>query len=168
MSTSLSSMEHYTIEAWDTPEASPGALDHVEVVAIPGGDTFHLLHELRNSGLIDTLRHHIDAGGAIYGGSAGAIRAGRDIAIALIADTNDTDLDTFRALDYLDGIDILPHYTDDGEAAAQAHSSSTGRPLLCFPENSNVIALASGKLRNVGPSDAYVIQTAASTLVIRT
>lgn len=157
MSAALNAMGHRTIQAWETPEASSGALDHVDVVAIPGGNTFLLLHELRSSGLIDTLRDHIDAGGAVYGGSAGAVLAGRDIGIASIADTNDTKLESFRALDYLNGLDVLPHYTDDGEVMARAHASSTGRPVLCLPETSGIISTASGTLRNVGSSDAYIV-----------
>lgn len=157
MSAALNAMGHHTIQAWETPEASSGALDHVDVVAIPGGNAFLLLHELRSSGLMDTLRDHIDAGGSVYGGSAGAVLAGRDIGIAAIADTNDTKLESFRALDYLNGLDVLPHYEDDGEATARAHARNTGRPVLCIPETSGVISTASGTLHNAGPSDAYIV-----------
>lgn len=159
MSSALNAMGHYSIQAWEVPEASSEALDDVDVVAIPGGNTFRLLEELVSSGLIDVLRGHIDAGGAVYGGSAGAILAGRDIGIASSADTNDTRLDSFRALDYLDGLDVLPHYTAAAEHMARAHSLNTGRSVLCLPETSGVISAGTGKLRNIGASEAYVVHS---------
>lgn len=157
MSGALGAMGRYTVELWKTPEASTRLLDGVDIVAIPGGNTFLLLHELHSSGLMKPLRDHIDAGGAVYGGSAGAILAGRDIRTASTADNNEVDLDDFRGLNYLDGLDVLPHYMHDSEAAARAHAISTGRPVLCLPETSGVISAPSRALRNISPSDAYVV-----------
>lgn len=48
-------------------------LDAADILAIPGGNTFELLAQLRERQLIAPLKQFISDGGTVYGGSAGAI-----------------------------------------------------------------------------------------------
>ena len=73
----------------------------MDVVCIPGGNTFTMLHELRSTGLFRLLQEHLRDGGRMYGGSAGAILAGADVGIALVADPNDAGVSDTVALGLL-------------------------------------------------------------------
>lgn len=145
-----------SVEAWTDSHIEDRALSGVDVVCIPGGNTFTLLHELRSTGLLRLLREHLRDGGRLYGGSAGAVLAGADIGIAVVADPNDVGLSDTGALDLFNGMDVLPHYTAHDREMARAHAALTGRPVLCLPEASGVI-LDGGRLRNVGPETIELV-----------
>jgi dipeptidase E len=143
------------VEGWMAPD-SERSLARVDVIAIPGGNTFELLHTVRSSGLLTLLRRHLRAGGRLYGGSAGAVLAGADIGIAQIADRNDAGVTDARALDLLGSIDVLPHYTRGQREWAQARSEVTNRSILCLPEASGAV-VRDGRVRNVGPESIEVV-----------
>lgn len=145
-----------SVEAWTESQFEDRALSGVDMVCIPGGNTFTLLHELHSTGLLRLLREHLQDGGRLYGGSAGAILAGADIGIAAVADPNDVGLSNTGGLNLLNGTDVLPHYTARDREMAQAHAALTGRPVLCLPEASGVI-LNGGRLRNVRPETIELV-----------
>lgn len=132
-------------------------LDGVDVVAVPGGNTFDLLQALREAGLLDLLHAHLLGGGSLYGGSAGAVLAGADVDLARAADPDDVGTTDTRGLDLVHGHDVLPHWTDDQEAAARRHSRASGRPVLAIPERGGVVVAPDGTARSVGPDDVQVI-----------
>ena len=132
-------------------------LDGVDVVAVPGGNTFDLLQALREAGLLDLLHAHLLRGGSLYGGSAGAVLAGADVDLARAADPDDVGTTDTRGLDLVHGHDVLPHWTDDQEAAARRHSRASGRPVLAIPESGGVVVAPDGTARSVGPDVVQVI-----------
>jgi len=132
-------------------------LDGVDVVAVPGGNTFDLLQALREAGLLDLLQAHFLRGGSLYGGSAGAVLAGADVDLARAADPDDVGTTDTRGLDLVHGHDVLPHWTDDQEAAARRHSRASGRPVLAIPESGGVVVAPDGTARSVGPDVVQVI-----------
>ncbi|MGM1017453.1 MAG: Type 1 glutamine amidotransferase-like domain-containing protein [Actinomycetota bacterium] len=138
------------VEAWTDSDVKGRSLSDVDVVSVPGGNTFRLLNELRSAGLLQLLHDHLRDGGRLYGGSAGAILAGADIGIARDADPNDVGLMDTSGLDLLDGIDVLPHYTADQRETARSHAVRTTRPVLCLPEASGAV-IREGRIRNAGP-----------------
>ncbi len=86
LSGALRARGDFTIDAWglegtDT-DHSAERLQRSHVVAIPGGNTFDLLQHLQQHDLLSALAAFLDDGGQVYGGSAGAILLGADIAIA--------------------------------------------------------------------------------------
>lgn len=154
------------IDVWLRDEGhSARELDGVDVVAIPGGNTFDLLHILDVAGLLSLLTGFLDRGGRVYGGSAGAVLMGADIGIASVADSNDVGLRRTSGLDLLAGLDVLPHYTARHANFARAHHRETGRGVLCLPESSGV-TVTDGTGCNTGPSAVHVM-TAASTATFR-
>lgn len=155
-SSALAALGAYRIDVWLTPDDHDPSLTEVDVVAIPGGNTFDLLHTLREAGLLPALHDHLGRGGSVYGGSAGAVLAGADIGIALVADPNDVGLEDTTGLDLLHGLDVLPHYTDDQLEFARDHHRRTGRPVLGLPERSGVV-VTGGTARIVGPDPVRVI-----------
>ncbi len=89
-------------------------VDHLaasDIVYVAGGNTFHLLYALRQSGFDTLLTHYVNNGGLYAGASAGAIVAGVDIApIASIDEPEKVPgLSSTRGLDFVNIVPI-PHY----------------------------------------------------------
>ncbi|MCY1137357.1 Type 1 glutamine amidotransferase-like domain-containing protein [Actinoplanes sp. Pm04-4] len=129
------------------------ALADADVLVIPGGNTFDLLHAVR--GRLGELPAFLARGGHVYGGSAGAILLGADIAIAGVLDPNDVGLTDTTGADLLSGFVILPHYTVGQEVGTHA-------PVVAIPETAGVI-VDGVQARNAGPSPVHVITAGAVT-----
>ena len=94
-------------QAADPVEAVRGA----EAIAVGGGNTFHLLRGLYETGLIESIRERVEAGGAPYIGWS----AGSNVACPTIRTTNDMPIvepTSFKALNLVP-FQINPHYTDE-------------------------------------------------------
>lgn len=85
------------------------ALNRVEAVVIPGGNTYVLLERLSQSGLLDVLRQRIREGLPYVGSSAGANVAGPNILTT--NDWNVVGLNQFEALGLVP-FNINPHYVE--------------------------------------------------------
>ncbi|WP_250029223.1 Type 1 glutamine amidotransferase-like domain-containing protein [Paractinoplanes maris] len=127
-----------------------------EVVVIPGGNTFDLLHAVRDR--LTDLQAFVRRGGHVYGGSAGAIVLGADIAIAGLLDPDNIGLTDTRGAGLLSGCVVLPHYTADQESVARAQNAT----VLAIPETAGVV-VDGARARNAGPSPVHVITPDAVT-----
>jgi dipeptidase E len=90
-----------------------------EAIAVGGGNTFHLLRELYETGLMAPLRERVESGAPYIGWSAGS-----NVACPTIRTTNDMPIvepDSFDALNLVP-FQINPHYTDE---RLTAHSGET-------------------------------------------
>ncbi|HEX8774305.1 MAG TPA: dipeptidase PepE [Pyrinomonadaceae bacterium] len=86
------------------------AVRRAEAIAVGGGNTFHLLHGLYSTGLLEAMRERILDGAPYIGWSAGA-----NVACPTIKTTNDMPViepPSFRALELVP-FQINPHYTDE-------------------------------------------------------
>ncbi len=138
------------IQMWtDLTAREPAELEDFGGVYIGGGNTFTLLHLLRASGFDRALKHFALNGGAVYGGSAGAILLGADIASCERDDPNTVGLTDTRGLDLLAGHDLWCHYRPDQQEQVQAYSHHSGRPLYALPERGGLCAQG-GVIRSVG------------------
>ena len=84
--------------------------DRYGAVFIGGGNTFKLLNEIQQSDFQGQLRSYLDAGGVLYGGSAGAIVCGRTIEPAACEDENTVGLKDLSGLNLLVDYDVFCHY----------------------------------------------------------
>jgi dipeptidase E len=134
-------------------------LDDADVLVIPGGNTFDLLHAVRDR--LAGLPAFLARGGHVYGGSAGAILLGADIAIAGLLDPNDIGLTDFAGADLLGGCVVLPHYIAEQEAVAQAWSRDHDVTILAIPEKAGLV-VEGGLARNVGPAAVRVFEPQAT------
>lgn len=123
---------------------------------IGGGNTFRLLGELRESGALDKIAAYLDGGGVIFGGSAGAILFGKDIASCAADDKNERGLADTAGLDRLGGMDLLCHYgsrAPERDAASREYllrySAETGRRVLALPER-DTLYLHDGQATLIG------------------
>ncbi|WP_432570104.1 Type 1 glutamine amidotransferase-like domain-containing protein [Kineococcus sp. SYSU DK005] len=162
----------FTIDAWglqvdDDHAGDEYAGDHhsaerlhrSDVVAIPGGNTFALLHHLQRHDLLRALGAFLDGGGRVYGGSAGAIVLGADTAIARAEDRNDAGVIDTRGLDRLAGAVVRPHYRPGQQAELRQWAKERQQVVLALPERSGLVVSGTTEhvtARNVGPASVQV------------
>jgi dipeptidase E len=145
----LAARGDFTIDTWiDGPR--PG-LERADVLVVPGGNTFDLLGHLREYDLLTAARKFR---GHLYGGSAGAILIGADIAIAAGLDADDTGLDDTSALDLLSGCVVHPHYGPAYEDAARSWSRRHDVTVIGIPERAGVI-VDGDRARATGPVEVF-------------
>ena len=127
------------IDMWtDLSAENHGALDGYAGIYIGGGNTYSLLAQVRESGFDIALRGYLDRGGAVYGGSAGAILLGRDILTCSHLDHNDIGLTDTRGLDELGGCCVWCHYQPADDPLIEAFLAQYGWPVLAISERAGV------------------------------
>lgn len=95
------------------------ALDHADGIAVGGGNTFKLLHDLHKTGLLEAIRRKVIDGVPYCGWSAGS-----NVACPTICTTNDMPViqpASFNAMDLVP-FQINPHYLD---ANPEGHGGET-------------------------------------------
>lgn len=102
-------------------------------IFIGGGNTYTLAKRLKDSGAFAKLLDYIKSGGPVFGGSAGAILLGADIAACRFEDENLVDLQDTAGLDVLHGLSLLCHY-ESGKAVP-----ALGRPVLALREEQTLL-----------------------------
>lgn len=137
--TSLSDRPELGVTTWlDLSDHRGEALEDYDLIFVGGGNTYDLLNRLRQADIATALTRFLQAGGTYYGGSAGAIVAGKSIGLA-------RGLDPDRHHDPDDSglglvpVDVLPHFAQAGVGRAEAWSTKhPDRRLVCIPESSGV------------------------------
>jgi len=143
------------IEMWtDLGEHDADELAAFHSVYLGGGNTFGLLTQLRESGFDAGLAQFARRGGAIYGGSAGAIVLGRDIMTCAHLDRNEIGLRETRGLDLVAGHAVWCHYRADDDAQIAEYVRPRGFPTLAISERAG-IAFQAGRLASAGFEPAY-------------
>ncbi len=84
-------------------------------VYIGGGNAFKLLKEIKETGFDTLIYDYMNGPGVIYGGSAGAIVFGKDLATAEHADPNEVGLEDFAGFNSLNGHSVWCHYDPNNE-----------------------------------------------------
>ena len=148
--------------------ARPGPED---AILVGGGNTFQLLHECRQRGLLDVIRDRVRGGTPYAGWSAGA-----NLACPTICTTNDmpiVDPGGFDALDLL-AFQINPHFTNALPAGHQGETREqrltefvTANPdvyVLGLPEG-DWLTVAGQDVALCGPKHAVWIRHGATTAV---
>ena len=138
------------IQMWTELEShSSEELQAFSGVYIGGGNTFTLLHLLRASGFDTALKRFALNGGAIYGGSAGAIVLGADIVSCERDDPNTVGLNDTAALNLMGGADLWCHYRPDQLEQVQTYSNTSGRTVHALPERGG-LCIEGGRVRSAG------------------
>jgi len=152
------------VETWtDLGEHDVDELGDDDVVFVIGGNTFDLLHHVQTRGAAALAREHVRRGGIYYGGSAGAVLAGADIAVAGFADPNDAGVTDTAGLRLLGNAIVRPHYTADDRDEAWGWAAQ-GFTVLGVPETSGV-AVVDGVARNAGPAEVEVVTSTGLTVL---
>lgn len=126
-------------------------------VYIGGGNTFRLLKEIRKHHFGEILLDFFEAGGIIYGGSAGAIILGRDIMTCDHMDRNEVGLKDFTGLNLFNGYSIWCHYNSREDFLIEEFIQSNHHPVIAIPERSGVF-LQGEEIKAIGFEPAYRFQ----------
>lgn len=111
-------------------------LTDMDIVFLSGGNTFHLLDQIRQTGLGEWLNEHKDS--KVYvGSSAGSIVMTPTIATANGADPNLEGLENLDALGFVD-FDFIPHIPDIPLARAEAYAATASRKLYALDDTSAI------------------------------
>jgi dipeptidase E len=143
------------IAMWtDLREHTPDELAGFDALYLGGGNTFSLLAQLRESGFDAGLVEFAHQGGAIYGGSAGAIVLGRDIMTCAHLDRNEVGLHETRGLDLLAAHAVWCHYQSTDDPRIAEYVRARGFPVLAISERAG-IAVQLGLFASAGFESAY-------------
>ena len=124
------------------------AVRSAQAIAVGGGNTFHLLRELYERGLVESIRERVEAGGVPYIGWS----AGSNVACPTIRTTNDMPIvepKSFNALNLVP-FQINPHYTDE---QLTNHSGETREQRIAefmkANPNATVVGLREGSILRI-------------------
>lgn len=125
-------------------------------IYIGGGNTWSLIQEIRESRFADVLIQYIEAGGQVYGGSAGAIIMGKRI------DTHDDEnkigLQDVSGFNLLNNFSLACHFKDEQNDRFKAWVSDHHLPIICLPEETGLV-IESGVALCVGTKPCVIYFT---------
>ena len=124
-------------------------LEEFDAIYIGGGNTYSLLAELIDSGFVRPLKEYAEAGGIMYGGSAGAAVLGKDIRTVSHMDRNDIGLAEVNCLNLVNDHSIWPHYSQQEDKLIEEFVQKYQQPVLAMAERSGVV-IESDRMRTVG------------------
>jgi dipeptidase E len=127
------------IDMWTTLAGhQPAELGAYAGIFIGGGNTYWLLHQLRAGGFDNAIRQYALGGGALYGGSAGAIVLGANISTCAHIDHNDVRITDMHGLNLLDGHAVWCHYRAADYPLCQAFIMRTRIATFFLAETSGL------------------------------
>lgn len=129
-------------------------LDDFDGVYIGGGNTFSLLHELRESGFYGYLKAYAGRGHPVYGGSAGAAVLGRDIQTVKHMDSNHVGITDTTGLDLAKGYAAWVHYEPQNDELIRSYVEKHNIPVLAISERSGIV-IEDSELHTVGYEPAF-------------
>jgi len=143
-------------------ELSEKNLNNYSLLFFGGGNTFKLLHELKQNGIFDKITDYINNNGVIFGGSAGAIIFGNNLKSCMLDDDNIVDLKDISGFDALNYISILCHYTNrtkekDEQSKQYLLKISKGTKIFALPEEITLY-INDGTIEAIGDKPYYLFE----------
>jgi len=145
------------------------ALKEFSGIYIGGGNTWSLIQELKESGFANILIQYIEAGGQVYGGSAGAIIMGKKINTH--DDENKIGLQDVSGFNLINDFSVACHFKDEQNDRFKTWAIDNNLPIVCLPEETGlviekgaalcagtkpcVVYLADGTRKEVGPEESF-------------
>jgi dipeptidase E len=122
-------------------------------IFIGGGNTYRLISALKATGLDTIISRHMQAGCALYGGSAGAIVCGQRLNLAGSPPPTSGD---FTGMNLLGGLSCCCHYSDADIQRVKTYVAAYHSGVICLRENAGIL-FESGRLTSCGtaPVDIY-------------
>lgn len=140
------------IEMWtDLRGKTAESLAAFDAVYVGGGNTFKLLKEMSDSGFGSMLAQYAERGGAVYGGSAGAIVLGTDIGTCAHMDENAVGLKRTTALGLLGKHSVWCHYVPSNDPLIREYVTRTGFPVVALTERGG-LCVKGGQIEVIGDS----------------
>lgn len=121
-------------------------------IVLGGGNTYHLLHQLRTSGFAGAIAQFAAEGRPLYGGSAGGIALGRNIGTCAHMDENAVGLKDRAGLDLIHGHAVWCHYRSADDPLLHAYVAETQISTIALAETSGLWVRGPGRLQPLGTS----------------
>lgn len=110
-------------------------VENFDVIYVCGGNTFHLLDKVRNTGFDKIIKQFIEEGKIYVGVSAGSIIMGPNIQIAILGDKDECGIKDFTGLN-LTNIAVSPHTnTKEDVDRVNAFAEQIGYKILPLTDN---------------------------------
>lgn len=145
----------YALRSIHTTDDPPAAIRAAEAIAVGGGNTFHLVHMMQQTGIMEAIRKKVLDGTPYMGWSAGS-----NVACPSLKTTNDMPIiqpDSFDALGLV-SFQINPHYTD---AIIPNHNGESRedriREFLVVEPETIVVGLKEGTILRIEGEDIQYI-----------
>ncbi|HEV2913414.1 MAG TPA: dipeptidase PepE [Pyrinomonadaceae bacterium] len=155
----------YKLESVHEASDARLAVRRARAIAIGGGNTFHLLRALYETGLIEAIRSRVSDGVPFIGWSAGS-----NVACPTIRTTNDMPIvepPSLRALDLVP-FQINPHYTDEHPPG---HAGETREQRLAefieVNEGVYVVGLREGSMLRIEGSSIRLLGEKSARVFIK-
>jgi dipeptidase E len=121
----------------DLKKLNENILEKYQAVYVGGGNTYKLLQTIEENGFKDLLFSCLEKGIIYYGGSAGAVVIGRDI--ATVSEENDNNYKFEKGLSLLGKYSVLCHYDGTQDEKIKEYIKISGNSVIAIPEKSGII-----------------------------
>lgn len=134
---------------WFDPDDTTTYRDNTEIdcIYVCGGNTFYLLHKLKQSGFFPKIKKWVNEGLLYIGASAGSVIATSNIDYILCMDINDCELNDTTGLSFISAC-IIPHYTNEFAEVVDALQKQ-GVEVKTISD-SEALAIRGGEVEKVG------------------
>jgi dipeptidase E len=116
------------------------ALDEINVVYICGGNTFYLLHKIREAKFDIVLTELIQSGIIYVGASAGSLLVGPNINIPDYSDSNDIGISDYTGLNITNTV-IVPHYSEEQKERIEEAKQKTKYPVIPLTDSQALLII---------------------------
>lgn len=160
----------YTVKSVHKAEDPVAAVRNAQAIVVGGGNTFHLVHVMHETGVMNAIREKVESGTPYIGWSAGS-----NVACPSLKTTNDMPIIEPKSFDALGVISfqINPHYTD---AIIPNHNGETREDrirefLVANPEmvvvglkEGTMLLIENGDIKYIGSKTIKVFRKDEPTL----
>ncbi len=121
-------------------DLSEEELNKIDVIYVCGGNTFYLLHRVRETKFDKVIMDFISSGKVYVGVSAGSVLAGPNINIRNLYKDNDIGIEDFQGLNITDII-VIPHYTEEEKEKIQRIKEETKYSIITLTDSQALLII---------------------------
>ncbi|WP_261129030.1 Type 1 glutamine amidotransferase-like domain-containing protein [Bacillus sp. Marseille-Q3570] len=148
------------IKMWtDLREKTFDDVMQFSAVYISGGDPMRILKKFKETAFDEVLTHYHEAGGTIYGQSAGANILGKKITVM-----DDMENGNLHALNLINGHSVWCHYQEKSDLKLYEYVDGFDTHIIAIPEGTAVYATPQ-KLSVLGSNEAYFFENENKALL---
>jgi len=115
-------------------------LNNFDAIYVCGGNTFYLLHRVRETKFHKVIMDFISSGKVYVGVSAGSLLAGPNIKIKDLYMDNDIGIKDFRGLN-ITNITVIPHYTEEAKEKIEQIKEDTKYEIITLTDNQALLII---------------------------
>lgn len=115
-------------------------LNKFDAIYVCGGNTFYLLHRVRETKFDKVIMDFVSSGKVYVGVSAGSLLAGPNIKIKDLYMDNDIGIKDFRGLN-ITNITVIPHYTEEAKEKIQQIKEDTEYEIITLTDNQALLII---------------------------